>query len=114
MSRKETPLKNSVTFNKMYLFFWKALKNPKWVYKNKWQKEKKLFYPWKKFCLNFKLLKHDITEIDASASKNLKESLSLYNTVRTHTACPNYEGAGETIIRLSIQDSLHGQMWTNT
>lgn len=100
----------------MYLFFWKALKNPKWVCKNKWQKEKKnLFFIHEKNCvLILNCLKHNITEIDASASKNLKESLSLYNTVRIHTACPNYERAGETILRLSIQDSLHGQMRTNT
>lgn len=81
------------------------------VQKQMTERKKNLFFIHEKNCvLILNCLKHNITEIDASASKNLKESLSLYNTVRTHTACPNYEWAGETIIRLSIQDSLHGQM----
>lgn len=38
-------------------------------------------------------------KLDASANKDLKESLSLCNTVRTHTVCPNYGGTGETTIK---------------
>ena len=51
-------------------------------------------YPNFKFCF-----KHGLLKLDASASKDLKESLSLYNTVRTHTVCPNYGGTGKMIIK---------------
>lgn len=117
---EENAKKNSVTFNKMCFFsFERDWRTPNEHTKTNAKKKNCLFFliheksdehPNFKFCF-----KHGLLKLDAFTNKNLKESLSLYNRVRTHTVCPNYGGTRKTIDYKTLDMVLKClyQIWTN-